>query len=123
MPREVLDRIFEITRSPSNCNVQPWKVYIATGALRIVCGIRWLLTPPPGYRLILIMSIGAISSMSMKAAVECAVALYSNMGIERGDKEEECALSCGILNSSTRRIAFIGMDQKFGTTVAIDVGM
>ena len=35
VPRVVLDRIFEIAQqSPSNCNVQPWKVYIATGALK-----------------------------------------------------------------------------------------
>ena len=33
VPQDVLNRIFEIAQqSPSNCNVQPWKVYVASGA-------------------------------------------------------------------------------------------
>ena len=56
--------------------------------------------------------------------VECAVALYTKMGIGRGDKE-------GRMRASLRNfeyfdapyIAFIGMDPKFGVPVALDVGM
>ena len=34
VPQEVLDRIFEIAQqAPSNCNVQPWKAYVASGEL------------------------------------------------------------------------------------------
>jgi nitroreductase len=35
VPRETLERIFEIAQqAPSNCNVQPWKVYVASGELK-----------------------------------------------------------------------------------------
>ena len=35
VPQEVLDRIFEIAQqAPSNCNVQPWKAYVASGELK-----------------------------------------------------------------------------------------
>jgi len=35
VPADVLNRIFEVAQmAPSNCNVQPWKVYIASGALK-----------------------------------------------------------------------------------------
>ena len=59
-----------------------------------------------------------------KRQVECAVALYSNMGIERGDKDGRMrAVLRNFEFFDAPYIAFIGMDQKFGTTVAIDVGM
>ena len=35
VPAAVLNRIFEVAQmAPSNCNVQPWKVYVASGALK-----------------------------------------------------------------------------------------
>ncbi|MDP2091842.1 MAG: nitroreductase family protein, partial [Pseudohongiella sp.] len=35
VPEAVLQNIFELAQlAPSNCNVQPWKVYVASGALR-----------------------------------------------------------------------------------------
>ena len=35
VPMEVLQRIFAVAQStPSNCNVQPWRVYVASGAAR-----------------------------------------------------------------------------------------
>ena len=35
VPQNVLNRIFEIAQNaPSNCNVQPWKVYVASGELK-----------------------------------------------------------------------------------------
>ena len=35
VPKEVLDAVFSLAqRSPSNCNIQPWKVWVASGAVR-----------------------------------------------------------------------------------------
>ena len=35
VPQASLNRIFEIAnQSPSNCNVQPWKAYVASGKLK-----------------------------------------------------------------------------------------
>ena len=126
VPRKVLDRIFEIAQqSPSNCNVQPWKVYVATGALKdrlrdqMVANTASRVPPNPDYEY-----RGDFVDEYRKRQVECAVALYSNMGIERGDKDGRIrAVLRNFEFFDAPYIAFIGMDQKFGTTVAIDVGM
>ena len=126
VPRKVLDRIFEIAQqSPSNCNVQPWKAYVATGALKdrlrdqMVANTASRVPPNPDYEY-----RGDFVDEYRKRQVECAVALYSNMGIERGDKDGRMrAVLRNFEFFDAPYIAFIGMDQKFGTTVAIDVGM
>ncbi len=126
IPKDVLNRVFEIAqKSPSNCNVQPWKVYVASGELKerlkkqmvekVVSGVE--ANPDYPYR-------STFENEYRKRQVECAVALYSSMDIGRDDKE-------GRMRASLRNfeffdapyIAFIGMDPSFGTTVALDVGM
>ena len=126
IPKDVLNRVFEIAqKSPSNCNVQPWKVYVASGELKerlkkqmvekVVSGVE--ANPDYRYR-------STFENENRKSQVECAVALYSSMDIGRDDKE-------GRMRASLRNfeffdapyIAFIGMDPSFGTTVALDVGM
>ena len=126
VPAEVLDRIFTIAQqAPSNCNVQPWKVYVASGQLKdrlrqqmrdnTASGV----TPNPDYEY-----RGDFQNEYRKRQVECAVALYSEMGIERHDKEgRKHAVLRNFEFFDAPHIAFIGMDPAFGTTVAIDVGM
>ncbi|MBL4729766.1 MAG: nitroreductase family protein, partial [Gammaproteobacteria bacterium] len=56
--------------------------------------------------------------------VECAVALYSKMGIGRDDKEGRMrAVLRNFEFFDAPHIVFLGMHPDFGTTVAIDVGM
>ena len=126
IPQDVLNRIFEIAqKAPSNCNVQPWKVYVASGELKdklkqkmvenVTSGVD--ANPDYPYR-------STFENEYRKRQVDCAVALYSSMDIGRDDKE-------GRMRASLRNfeffdapyIAFIGMNPAFGTTVAIDVGM
>ena len=126
IPQDVLNRIFEIAqKAPSNCNVQPWKVYVASGELKdklkqkmvenVTSGVD--ANPDYPYR-------STFEIEYRKRQVDCAVALYSSMDIGRDDKE-------GRMRASLRNfeffdapyIAFIGMNPAFGTTVAIDVGM
>ena len=126
IPQDVLNRIFEIAqKAPSNCNVQPWKVYVASGELKdklkqkmvenVTSGVD--ANPDFPYR-------STFENEYRKRQVDCAVALYSSMDIGRDDKE-------GRMRASLRNfeffdapyIAFIGMNPAFGTTVAIDVGM
>jgi nitroreductase len=111
--------------APSNCNVQPWKVYVASGALKdrlkqhMVENTVGRVEPNPDYSY-----RGTFEGEYRKRQVDCAVALYDNMGIERDDKE-------GRLRAIVRNfeffdapyIAFFGMNPAFGTTVALDVGM
>lgn len=126
VPDDVLQQIFELAQwAPSNCNVQPWKVYVATGALRdrLSAEMQRRITegvpanPDYEYR-------GDFADEYRTRQVECAVALYSEMGIERGDREgRERAVLRNFEFFDAPYMAFIGMNRAFGTTVAIDVGM
>ncbi|MFM1897029.1 MAG: hypothetical protein RLZZ385_2103 [Pseudomonadota bacterium] len=126
VPQATLERIFEIAQqAPSNCNVQPWKVYVASGALKDRLSRQMMdnvrngvpATPDYDYR-------GDFDNEYRKRQVDCAVALYSCMGIERGDKEgRQRAVLRNFEFFDAPHMAFIGMHPGFGTTVAIDVGM
>jgi nitroreductase len=126
IPEATLERILAIAQqAPSNCNVQPWQVYVATGDLRNKISQQMLDLVKEGvqgnpdypYR-------GTFVGDYRRKQVDCAVALYNEMGIARDDKE-------GRLRAVLRNfeffdapyMAFIGMDKEFGTTVALDVGM
>lgn len=126
VPQETLNRIFEIAnQSPSNCNVQPWKVYVASGELKDRLKKQMVemtangVTPNPDYPY-----RGDFEGEYRTRQVECAVALYSNMNIERGDKEGRMrAVLRNFEFFDAPYIAFLGMNPNFGTTVALDVGM
>lgn len=126
VPQALLDEIFQLAgKAPSNCNVQPWKVYVASGALkdrlrqqmteRVKQGIPK--NPDYDYR-------GDFEGEYRKRQVECAVAMYSKMGITRDDREgRQYAVLRNYQFFDAPHIAFVGMDRSFGTTVAVDVGM
>ena len=126
IPQETLDRIFEIAQlSPSNCNVQPWKVYVASGDLKdrlkqqMVDSMMNEVPPNPDYEY-----RGDFKDEYRERQVECAMALYNNMGIEREDREgRKRAVMRNFEFFDAPYIAFIGMSPDFGATVAIDVGM
>lgn len=126
VPEEVLQRVFELAQqAPSNCNVQPWKVYVATGELcdtlrkQMVRQVMDQVPPNPDYDY-----RGDFVNEYRRRQVDCAVALYSEMGIERGDKAgRERAVLRNFEFFDAPCIAFLGMSPDFGTTVAIDVGM
>ena len=126
VPQETLNRVFEIAqKAPSNCNVQPWKAYVASGELKKKLSAEMVrltkegVAPNPDYPY-----RGDFENEYRKRQVECAVALYSEMGIERGDKQGRMrAVLRNFEFFDAPHLAFIGMDPAFGTTVAIDVGM
>lgn len=110
-------------RSPSNCNVQPWRIFLASGAgcdrLRkaLVAAIERGDPPqpedeqdtfPPPYR---------------KLQVECAVALYNEMGIAREDREGRArAMLLNFEFFHAPHVAIVCMEKTFGLGVALDVG-
>lgn len=126
VPQETLNRIFEIAqKAPSNCNVQPWKVYVASGELKNRLSAQMVektssgTKPNPDYSY-----RGDFENEYRKRQVECAVALYSQMGIGRGDKEGRMrAVLRNFEYFDAPYLAFVGMHRDFGTTVALDVGM
>ena len=91
VPQATLNRIFDIAnQSPSNCNVQPWKAYVASGKLKDRLKAEMVertsagVAPNPDYPY-----RGDFEGEYRTRQVECAVALYSNMGIERGDNHQD----------------------------------
>ena len=126
VPQQVINRIFEIAQqAPSNCNVQPWKAYVASGELKeslkkkIYENTTNRVSPNPDYSY-----TNNFENEYRTRQVECAVALYSKMGIGREDKEGRMrAVLRNFEFFDAPHIAFIGMDPSFGTTVAVDVGM
>lgn len=126
VPQETLDSIFTLAqRAPSNCNIQPWKVYVASGALKD--GIRDQMVEK------VMQGVPFNSDYDYpdtfdgeyrKRQVDCAVELYGNMGIERGDKEGRVRAQLRNFQMfDAPHVVFIGMDKVFGASVAIDVGM
>ena len=126
IPDDTLQRIFEIAQqTPSNCNVQPWRVFVAHGELRNKLRNAMVDKVKAGeqqnsdyeYR-------GDFVGRYRKLQVACAVELYNHMGVDRDDKQ-------GRFDAFLRNyeffdapyIAFFGMHKDFGTTVALDVGM
>jgi nitroreductase len=124
--QQVINRIFEIAQqAPSNCNVQPWKAYVASGELKESLKKKMYenttnrVSPNPDYSY-----TNNFENEYRTRQVECAVALYSKMGIGREDKEGRMrAVLRNFEFFDAPYIAFIGMDPSFGTTVAVDVGM
>lgn len=126
VPQDVLDAIFSLAQqAPSNCNVQPWRVYVASGELKnrlrdqmvknVMAGVPF----NPDYEY-----ADTFTGDYRTRQVACAMELYGSMGIERGDKEGRMrAMLRNFEMFDAPHVVFIGMDKCFGASVAIDVGM
>lgn len=126
VPKEVLDAVFSLAqRSPSNCNIQPWKVWVASGAVRDALRERMVekvtqgVPFAPDYD-----SLPRFEGVYRERQVDCAMALYGSMGIAREDRPgRQRAELRNFELFDAPHVAFIGMERDFGVTVALDVGM
>jgi nitroreductase len=126
VPTPLLHRIFALAQStPSNCNVQPWRAYVASGAARN--RVRAALSAAVGEGVLGNPDFergakftGAYRELQM----ECALALYSEMNVSLDDRAGRARASLRNFELfDAPHVAFIGMSKDFGTTVALDVGM
>jgi len=123
---ETLKAVFDLAQwAPSNCNIQPWTALVASGALRdrireqLMHNITNGVPPNPDYDY-----PDRFEGAYRKRQVDCAVAMYSKMGIARDDTEGRMAATLRNFELfDAPHVAFIGMHKDFGTTVAVDVGM
>lgn len=124
---ETLTEIFELAQlAPSNCNIQPWKVLVASGEVRDELRRRMVekVTSGSPTEADYGSNMSKFTGVYRQRQVDCAVEMYSKMGIGRDDKE-------GRMRAQLRNfelfdaphVAFIGMEREFGTTVAMDLGM
>jgi nitroreductase len=122
VPEPLLREALELAqRAPSNCNVQPWRVFIASGARRDLLSAE--LTKAALER-------GGAEQVTEKFSgdyrtlqVACAVELYSKMGVVREDLAgRKAAFLRNYAFFDAPHVAFICMDRAFGVGVALDVG-
>ncbi|MBL4783377.1 MAG: nitroreductase [Porticoccaceae bacterium] len=126
IPEELLQKIFVLAQqAPSNCNIQPWNVAVASGASckalrdKLVAAVKQQVTPNPDHS-----RPERFEGVFRKRQVETAVKLYDNMNIARDDKEgRQWAMLRNFELFDAPHIAFISMPKIFNESVAIDVGM
>lgn len=125
VPRDLVREALDLAqRAPSNCNVQPWRVFIASGAcrdrLRADMSHAAAAGQPPAPDDPIEDFLGDYRQLQ----VDCAVALYSEMGIERHDKEGRVrAFLRNFEFFDAPHVAIVCMEKRFGLGVALDVGM
>lgn len=125
VPRETILEVLSLAQhAPSNCNVQPWRVYLASGARcervrralydRVTSGESPQAEDP----------IDQFQDDYRRLQVECAVALYREMGVARDD---HAGRTRAILRNfelfDAPHLAVICMEKSYGVGVALDVGM
>lgn len=126
VPSDLLTRIFELAQlAPSNCNIQPWQVFVASGPTRDELRQRMLSSIATGEAMNPAFGLmPQLDKIYRQRQVDCAMALYGNMGIARGDQQ-------GRMNALLRNyelfdaphVCFIAMDRRFGVPMAVDIGM
>ena len=125
VPADVIDACLALAQqAPSNCNVQPWRVYLASGEARDRIRTGMLEAFAAGRYEEMEHPIDAFAGEYRKRQVACAVEMYGKMGVGRDDK-------LGRLDAHARNfalfdaphVAIVCMDRSFGIGVALDVGM
>jgi nitroreductase len=125
VPRNVVCEALELAQlAPSNCNVQPWRLFIASavGCDRLRGALRQAVTtgvaPAPDD------PVDEFPGFYGRLQVECAVALYNEMGIERNDRAGRLhALARNFEFFDAPHVAIVCMEKHFKLGVALDVGM
>ncbi len=128
LPREVpeplLKKIFEAAqRAPSWCNIQPWRVYVASGDRRNVLTERLLAaaqssTPEPD-----VPFPADYPEPYGGHRRACGKALYEAMGVERHDGEgRHRAWLRNFVAFDAPHVALVGIDRRFDLYAALDVG-
>lgn len=121
----ILDEVFALAqRAPSNCNVQPWQVFVASGdrcrqlsqAMTARADVGDFGDPED--------LMDPFEGEHRRLQVACASEMYGHMGVERGDMP-------GRIRAARRNfelfdaphVAIVCMRKSYGLGVALDVGM
>ena len=123
---ETMKHVFGLAQlSPSNCNIQPWRIFVASGAARdrlrqAMIEQVMLGTPPnPDFEY-----PDRFEEPFRKHQIACAVTLFNEMGIGRNDKPgRNRALLRNFELFDAPHVAFLGMNKQFKEPVALDLGI
>jgi nitroreductase len=125
VPQAVLLDALALARlAPSNCNVQPWRVYLASGnaceRLRaaLTAAVDAGEAPAPED------PIDTFVGDDRRRQIECARTLYGAMGIAREDAAGRArAMRRNYELFDAPHVAIVCMDAAFGVGVALDIGI
>lgn len=120
-----LDSIFEAANTaPSNCNTQPWKIYVASGELRDRLSKRLLETIGQGEHVLDFPYEAKYFDEYRKRQLDVGLMLYEALGVTREDKEgKKRAWLRNLEFFDAPHVAFIFMPDWCEIREAIDVGM
>ena len=126
--QQVLDEIFEIAqRAPSNCNTQPWEVFVVSGAakdrmsrvLHESIGIE-----PDQWNLDYTFDQEVYSERANHRRMKAAMGVLNSLGIERADNEgRERNNQKNLDFYNAPHAAFVFMEDWCGLREACDVGI
>ncbi len=125
VPADKLQEIFELAqRAPSNCNTQPWKLWVVSGercnALRKKVNAAW----NNGEMSMDFPYDGQYDGVYKDRQYGAANALYSAHGIKREDKAERNRVFLKNFEFfDAPHVAFVFLPEPFGIREAADLGM
>ncbi|MDQ3032203.1 MAG: nitroreductase [Myxococcota bacterium] len=124
VPRETLSRIFErAQQAPSWCNIQPWRVWLASGDARarfIARTVESAQTRMPAPDVPFPAEYPEPYGAHRRA---CGKALYDAMGVARDDREgRHGAWMRNFVAFDAPHVAIVAIDRRFGLYAALDVG-
>jgi nitroreductase len=124
VPRETILRALTLAQqSPSNCNAQPWRVFVVGGErcrrLRDVLVDAVEQAVPPDEA-----TTPAFTGRYRELQVDCAVQLYTELGIDREDRPARARAELRNFEFfDAPHVAVLCMQESFPVGVAIDVGI
>lgn len=126
VPEEILRKIFGLGQlAPSNCNVQPWRTFVASGTTKErlkqahTTQVRNQVPANPDYPY-----NDRFEEPYRGHQIRCAITLFKEMGIERDDKLGRARANLRNYEFfDAPHVAFIGMHRQFREPVAIDIGI
>lgn len=125
VPTDVIDACLALAQqTPSNCNVQPWRVYLASGSARERVRTGMLEAFLAGRYEESEQGMDTFTGGYRTRQVACAVEMYGKMGVARGDMQGRVdAHARNFALFDAPHVAIVCMDRSFGVGVALDVGM
>jgi nitroreductase len=123
--RELQEQVFKLAQqAPSNCNTQPWQVYVLSGAARDAAAKRLTDSMNAGFISMDFDYQGQYQGVYRERQHDAAMQLYRALGIAREDKARRQEVFMENFNFfGAPHVAFLFLPEPFGLREAADLGM
>lgn len=125
VPQELQNQVFELAqKAPSNCNTQPWQVYVLSGAARDAASKCLVESMVSGAMSMDFDYQGRYEGVYRDRQYDSAMQLYGAMDIDREDKVRRNEVFLENFNFfGAPHVAFLFLPEPFGIREAADLGM